>query len=578
MIISNKSIYILTILFVIIGVGCKKEFLNKTPLNQISEPEFWKTSSDLEVYLNNFYASLPDWGSHDGGPYWWDNNSDNMAPGLFNTRLAGLITLPATGGGWNWGNIRSTNLFLEKAPTVEQSDLKDHYLGEGHFFRAWFYFSLLQTFGDLPWIDRPLQTNSEELYKPRDPRNIVADNILKDLDEAIALLRDKETAPLFRINRSIALTFKSRVALYEGSWQKYHAGTAFAPASTTPDKYYREAANAAGILIEEAKYSIFNENNPTSDYASLFNQSDLSNNPEVIFWRKYKLGLTSHNGQRYLSIIAGNTGVTRSLVESFLCKDGKPISVSPLYQGDNGLTNIMANRDLRLKQLVFSPGDPITIDYESGGDTLSIFQRSAIHLGGESRDVTGYQIKKGSYPDKTLQQGDFLSVTAPIIFRFAEVLLNYAEAKAELGELTQSDIDKSINLLRDRVAMPRLTISAIETDPNWDFPTLSPLLNEIRRERRVELACEGFRLSDLMRWRAHNLFGGKRSKGVKLIPSEYPEGISISVDAQGYIDPYQSALPAGFGFNPDRDYLMPLPAYELSLNEGLSQNPGWPRK
>ena len=235
--------------------------------------------------------------------------------------------------------------------------------------------------------------------------------------------------------------------------------------------------------MQEGKYSIFTQGNPKKDYSLLFNQSDLSDNPEVLFWRKYKLGISSHNGQRYLAILAGNTGVTRSLVRSFLCTDGKPIATSPLYQGDHSLQQTVANRDPRLDQLIFKPGDPVTIDYAGGGDTLSFFSRAAINLGGENRDVTGYQIEKGVYPDKTLQQGDFLSTTAPIIFRLAEVLLNYAEAKAELGEMTQGDLDRSINLLRDRVAMPHLKINSIETDPNWEFTEISPLLNEVRRER-----------------------------------------------------------------------------------------------
>ncbi len=574
---TTKFKYILLLMLLANCFSCKKEFLARNPLNQITEPEFWKTTSDLESYLNNFYASLPDWGSHDGGPYWKDNNSDNMAPGLFNTRLAGLLTLPATGGGWDWGNIRAVNLFLDKAPGAEGVS-KEHYIGEGYFFRAWFYFNLLQSFGDLPWIDKPLQTDSPELYKPREPRNVIAGNILKDLDAAIAALKDKETAPLFRVNRSVALAFKARVALFEGSWEKYHAGTPFAAANADAAKYFRAAADAASILMQEAKYSIYNTGNPSKDYSLLFNQSDLSGNPEVIFWRKYKLGLSSHNGQRYLAIIAGNTGVTRSLVESYLCTDGKPIAVSPLYQGDHGLQNTVANRDPRLEQLIFTPGDPVTIDYNGGGDTLSVFSKAAVNLGGDSRDVTGYQIQKGVYPDKTLQQGDFLSTTAPIIFRLGEILLIYAEAKAELGEFTQADADKSINLLRYRAGMPSMDIAAITPDPGWQFPALSPLINEIRRERRVELACEGFRFADIIRWRAHELVAGKRLKGAWLNTADYSGGINIPVDADGYIDPYQQGLPGGFGFDPGRDYLLPLSAYELSLNESLTQNPGWPRK
>ncbi|MGX5819856.1 RagB/SusD family nutrient uptake outer membrane protein [Chitinophaga lutea] len=558
--------------------ACNKSFLDKRPLNQISEPEYWKTTSDLEAYLNNLYGALPQWGSHDAGPYWADNNSDNMVPGLYNLRLSGLATLPVTGGGWSWGNIRAVNLFLEKAPLVQGGAEKNHYLGEGYFFRAWFYFELLQQFGALPWIDKPLATNSPELYAERQPRNVIADNILKDLDEAIRLMKDKETAPVFRVNRSVALAFKSRVALYEGTWEKYHAGGPFGVTGGNPVKYLEQAAAAAKTMMDEKKYAVFNQGNPEKDYSLLFNQSDLSGNSEVIFWRKYKLGLTSHNGQRYLSILAGNTGISASLINSYLCTDGRPITTSPRYKGDNGLKNVVADRDPRLRQLIFSPGDPITIDYNGGGDTLSKFQRAAVNLGGDSRDVTGYQIKKGAYPDKTLQQGDFMSTTAPIIFRFGEVLLNYAEAKAELGTFAQADADASINLLRARAGMPPLQVNAIENDPAWAFPALSGIINEVRRERRVELACEGYRLNDLMRWQAHALFVNKRPKGAKFIAADYPPGTDVKVDANGYIDPYQAALTNGYQFDPNKNYLNPLPTYELSLNEKLAQNPGWPRK
>ncbi|GAA4309528.1 RagB/SusD family nutrient uptake outer membrane protein [Compostibacter hankyongensis] len=560
--------------------SCEKDFLDRKPLDQISQVEFWKTTSDMETYLNTLYASLPGWGTHDAGPFWIDNNSDNMVPGLYNTHLAGLTVLPVSGGGWDWTNVRAANVFLSSSSSVEdgaEGD-KQHFLGEGYFFRAWFYFELFQQFGGLPWIDEPLETNSPELYGMRQPRNITADHILSDLDSAIILLKDAGQAPVNRVNRSVALAFKSRVALYEGTWEKYHAGTVFGITDGDPGKYLKQSLDASEQLMESGKFAIYNTGHPESDYDLLFNQSDLSGNPEIIFWRKYKEGLLTHNGQRYLSIIAGNTGISKSLVDSYLCTDGRPISSSRLYRGDSGLLQVVKNRDLRLRQLIFVPGDPITIDFSGGGDTLSVFGKAKINLGGDSRDVTGYQIKKGAYPDKTLQQADFTSTTAAILFRYAEVLLNFAEAKAELGTITQSDIDRSINLLRKRAGVAALQLADIASDPGWDFPELSPVINEIRRERRVELACEGYRYNDLCRWSAHRLIVHKRAKGARFIARDYPDNININVDEDGYIDPYQKSLPNGYGFNIERDYLYPLPAYDLSLNEKLEQNPGWPRK
>ncbi len=574
-----RTIHLYILFFFVVAItSCEKKFLDKKPLNQISEPEFWKTATDLETYLNNLYGFLPGWPTYGGGPSWEDNNSDNMAPGLYDLHLAGLTTLPITGGGWNWTNVRSANIFIANAPKVVEGGLKNHYLGEGYFFRAWFYFELFKIFGELPIIDKPLETNSEELYEERQQRNIVADFILSDIDKAISLLNDKEATAPNRIHRSIALAFKSRVALYEGTWEKYHDGTVFGAENSDPVKYLQMAVSASQTLIDEGRYQIFNEGNPEKDYSLLFNQSDLSNNPEIMFWKKYKLGLLSHNGQRFLAIIAGNTGVTKSLVESYLCTDGLPISSSPLYKGDNGLNNVVSDRDPRLHQIIFAPGDPITIDFQGGGDTLSTFVRAAVNTGGEARDVTGYQIKKAVYPEQKLQQVAFESTTAYTIFRYAEILLNYAEAKAELGEISQGDVDISINKLRARAGMPALNISSIATDNLWQFSELSPVINEIRRERRVELACEGYRRNDLFRWRAHHVFANKRPKGVKFVAADYPANTNITLDDNGYIDPYKGVLPTGYQFNPDRDYLFPLPAYELSLNEKLSQNPNWPRK
>lgn len=197
--------------------------------------------------------------------------------------------------------------------------------------------------------------------------------------------------------------------------------------------------------------------------------------------------------------------------------------------------------------------------------------------------TTGYMIRKGSTPDPQQNQGSSSSRYGEIdgmVFRYAEVLLNFAEAKAELGTLTQADLDKSINVIRERVDMPSLDINVGYTDPNWNFPELSPLMNEIRRERRIELALEGFRHDDLMRWAAADeIIQGARWKGAKFVEGEsFPEiedQISgIPVDENNYIDRYQNSM-SGFGFDESRDYLFPIPTNEISLNDNLTQNPGW---
>lgn len=567
----KKNKWLLLLLSVFLGACEKSEFLNKAPLDQVTELNYWKTNRDLELFINPFYELFPGWPSHGGGPFWLDNNSDNMVPGVYDSRLAGLRALPQTGGGWVWTNVRNINVFHANYQKVidnqggRTADI-DHLIGEGYFFRAYIYFDLLQRFGGVPWYDQPLSTTDEALYNPRESRDVIADRILTDLDQAIAYL--KTEASTARINKYVALAFKSRVALYEGSWQKSHAGTPFGIPSANPDKFFEQAENAALQVMNAGKYQV--AGNSVADYVSLFNQSDLSGNPEILFAKNYMLGFNAHNGQRYFSIIGGATGLSKSLVESYLCADGQPIATSPLYRGDANLNMEFTDRDPRLDAVIFAPGDPINEDL--------VFEKAPVHLGGEANTTTGYQIQKGALPNKQLQQTDFGSTTAAIIFRYAEVLLNYAEAKAERGTLNQDDLDKSINLLRRRVGMPNLVMGAIISDPKWDFPALTPLINEVRRERRVELACEGYRLADLMRWRAHDLFVGKRPKGAKFNAADYPGFSNIDLDGNGYIDYYQQILPNGYQFKADRDYLDPLPVNELLINQNLTQNPGWPNQ
>jgi len=569
-------------------VGCSDDFLNRPPQTTITEASFWKTTKDLETYINQFYAVFPGFYGYDAGPIEWDKNSDNLIPASYNTRLAGFSTTPTTGRSLFYGNIRSVNYFLEKGNAMQVSENqmteKLALLGEGYFFRAWYYFDLLSNYGGVPWINKVLTTESSELYNPRDPRNVIADNILADLDKAIEYLYPASSAVRFRINKEIALAFKARVALFEGTWEKYHTGTVFGAPGGNSQKYLQAAAQAARDLIDAkygTTYAIFSTGKPHEDYFNLFNQTDLSGNSEVIFWKKYDVAMgTGHNSQRYIGFIANQNGVSKSLVDSYLCTNGRPISDSDgLYQGDNLPYDVFENRDPRLSQLIFVKGDPITIQ---NGDTITKFSVGPVHMASERYCPTGYQMKKGSTAENTnnAQTVDFSSTTAAIQFRYAETLLIYAEAKAELNELTQNDIDISVNKIRDRVNMPHLLMAQIAPDPNWDFSDISPVLNEIRRERRIELACDGIRFNDLRRWRAHHLITGQKPLGIKFNPADYPTlvvGQNVYLSSDGYVEPYATVLPNGWLFKPERDYLSPLTLEDLTVCPDWEQNPGWDR-
>ncbi len=556
------------------------EYLDRYPLDAITDADFWKTSTDLELYVNQFYTMLPDFGSWGIGYLEEDKRSDNMVHDPPDNRLAGLNLITTNNEQWNFNRLRGINLMLANAYRVDAPRTQiDPYVGEALFFRAYFYFNLVKTYGDVPWIGKPITTtDTEYLYMDRSPRSLVVGSILSDLQLASTYLPERASAGS-RINKEAALIFKSRIALYEGTWHKYHSGTDFGVQGSNGAKYLEIAANAALDLINLGTIELYSTGNPESDYESLFNSTDLSDVSEAILYRDFSQSLnTGHNVQN--RILAGHgfsNGLSKSLVESFLCTDGKPISISPLYEGDNTVLDEVKNRDPRLRQIMYLPGD--LSHYDQSGNPVYV-ARAPIDQTGDAKSTTGYVLRKGRDFSHIGSQ-HYASETQYVYFRYAEALLNYAEAKAELGTVTQGDIDLSINKIRSRAGMPNLVIANIPADPNWEFPDLSPVINEIRRERRVELACEGYRADDLFRWRAHHLIVGKRPKGAKFDPILYPEpGLQpgaglIFTDGDGYIDYYQILLPNGWGFSPDRDYLYAIPPLQITLNNNLSQNPGW---
>lgn len=570
--------------------GClKSKLLDQNPQQNISDATYWNTTNDLKLYVNNLYQRLPVYFEYQSlGPYSVDDNSDNMVFGQYNQRLNGETVVPASGGGWSygdWSDIRSVNYFLDNYSHVQDPfNSYATYVGEAYFFKAYFYFEKLKAFGALPWLNKAPTTNDTiSLMMTRLPRNVVVDSILADLDKAIDYLSPKGQAYPMRVNKEFAMGFKSRVALYEGTWEKYHEGDPFGVTGQDGTSLLKVAADAAGMVIQSGKYALDNKGQPNG-YWALFNQTDYSQSNEVMFWRRYSFDdQIIHHWNSYSSGGAYR-GVTKSLVDAYLCTDGKPISVSSLYKGDDTLDLVVKDRDPRLAQTIYTPGDIIysAATYPSGQDY--VFKAPLVNVPGEEQSITGYQLYKSHSTDYNQGAGSLqASTTGAIYMRYAEVLLNYAEAKAELGTLTQEDLDKSINLLRDRVNMPHLRIGDIESDPNWQFPHLSPQINEVRRERRVELACEGFRLDDIFRWAAAgSLIHGWKPLGAKwtqwatVFPS-MEVGKDIFLNKDGYIEPFKNVttMQQGYNFDIDRDYLLPIPEQEITLNPNLTQNPGW---
>ncbi|MBE8714986.1 RagB/SusD family nutrient uptake outer membrane protein [Sphingobacterium hungaricum] len=586
---KHISLIYIILASLLIGTSCKESFLDRAPETSISDAEFWKSASDLQLYANNWYTIFPTYtGFGTLGVYGIDadGGSDNMITLSYNSMLNAERVVPATGGGWDWTRVRNVNYFLANySKSTEAWDVIGPYVGEAYFFRAYFYYTLLKQFGDLPWINQPLVPNSPELYDARISRGIIVDSMLNDLDKAIEYLpsRNASTTRISRINKQIAQLFQARVALYEGTWEKYHSGTPFGVTGSTGEKYLQKAAQVTDNLIANPGGNALDPLTATTannnmGYWGLFNQTDYRNNTEVMLFRHYIIGVNAgHNWHRYTLSGAGR-GITKNMVDAYLCTDGSPISTSSLYQGDNTLLDVVKNRDPRMVQSIYINDNQHYIT--TGGSTV-IFQVPTFSLANEYKSATGYQLYKGHNPSSTQQVSD-QGTTGAIYFRFAEALLINAEAKAELGTVTQQDLDNTINKLRSRVSMPNMILSSLPSDSSPEFPALSRIINEVRRERRVELAFEGFRLDDLFRWAAadEKIFGLKplgaiRSQWDGIVPAETLN--TFPINSGGYIELFRNvaAMSAGYKFNVARDYLYPLPTDQLTLNPALTQNPGW---
>jgi hypothetical protein len=584
--------------------ACNDEFMERVPENNISDGAVWKTPSDLQSYVNNFYnrTDLLLYDNNAGGScnigiytIDRDNGSDTEIPRDYNTRMNGQTTIPSTGGGWardDWAALRDINYFFAnyRKATGDKTEI-NRYAGEALFFRAIFYYNKLRRFGDVPWYDQLLNPgDTAELYKPRDSRAFVVQQLMSDLDSAVFFLPSRGPNATWegRVNKEAAMVLQARIALYEGTWEKYHAGTPFGVTGSDGSDLIRKAASVTDALITLGTCALDNVGAPNG-YQNVFNKESYLDSKEVLFWRQYNASLGITNGWSDFSTYGALTGLSKSMVESYLCTDGKPIDETNLYQGDNNLLQVVTNRDPRLGQTIYvNDGAHVQFHPSSPGDPNFVYPSFAEN---DKRCITGYQLYKGHIPSVNLSGS--MNQNAMIYFRYAEALLINAEAKAELGTLSQGDIDKTIKLLRDRVGMPNMILTDVNalTYPNGkEFPALSNIINEIRRERKVELAAEGFRVDDIFRWAAAGiLIKGYQPKGAKLaqwqgtlVPAPSDAFVaavaSIDVDATGYIFPFakqEAVKDTGYNFDVTRDYLYPLPTDQIVLNPKLGQNPNW---
>lgn len=576
----------LLIYFAFLGImtGCE-DMLEKYPLSKMSPESFFSTENELEAFSNTFYTIFP-------GESIYSESADNYTTMSLPEELRNGRTIPASGGGWTWTELRNYNTLLENSVNCKDEAVRAEYNALARFFRAYFYFEKAKRFGDVPWYDRQLGSDDPDLYKPRDSREYVMQKMIEDIDYAIANLPSGKS--VYRVTKWTALALKSRFCLFEGTFRKYHGYQETMYPEYDWRYYLEQSASAAEEFMNTSGYSIYSADGTDKSYLNLF-ASENAIQDEIILARDYNKALgVVHNASFYtLGQSYGRPGMTREIVASYLMADGTRFTDQEGWETMQ-FEQECRNRDPRLSQTIRTPGYTRIDSNEELAPDLSV-------------TVTGYQPVK-FVTTKDADSWDQSENDLPL-FRAAEVYLNYAEAKAELGILTQDDLENSVKKIRDRVGMPNIDLQAANANPDPYLATIYPrvagtnagVILEIRRERTIELAQEGFRYYDIMRWKEGKIFerpilgmyfpgpgeydlDGNGTYDVCLYVSDKPEteaplsyklgeGIVLSDGERGYVSPHYN-IPGVW--NEERDYFYPIPTDDRSLTMGaLTQNPGW---
>lgn len=582
--------------------ACEKA-LNKYPLDTVSEESYFENATQLQFFTNPLYASiLPD------APY--DEQSDLMVAVNPSSLLVNgsYRTVPTSGGSWTWSDLRRINTCLGNLHRCSDPVAVKEYNALCKFFRAWFYYNKVRRFGDVPWIDHELaSTETEALYRPRDSREVIMTHILEDLDEAIAgLPASYANGKTYRATKWAALALKARICLFEGTFRKYHKGDITLwtlPATARPaEDYLQMAATAAAEVIDLSPHKLYNTGNPHADYQTLFSEYQ-ANAGEYILAIDYDYSLNTCHDASGVALVAacGRNSPTRGLIDHYLMADGSRYSSVSGWETKNFAEQV-ANRDPRLHQTIRIPG----YNYTVLSNTRAQYCDMEITL-------TGYSMNKFVMPADNLAMKDIRdrSYNDMPVIRLAEVYLIFAEAKAELETLTQTDLDISVNKLRRRAGMPDLNLSDANaapdpylTSPSTGYPNVTGtnqgVILEIRRERVVEMAFEGLRYEDLLRWKSGDriarcqqgmyfpgtgnydwngdgkvdlcLYSGSKPSVSATYKLKIGTDIFLTEGSKGYVRPCNSY---NFTFDPDRDYLYPIPIEERVLNHKLLQNPNW---
>jgi starch-binding outer membrane protein, SusD/RagB family len=572
-------------------IGCD---LEQNPVSVTDRNSVFGSEAGLELYTNSFTNVLPAVNAIIHGDAMADYAArrdvpDFVRPGAFNA---------TTSSGWSWSALRNINYFLvNNEDELVPQEVRDHYDGIARFYRAWFYFDKVKRFGDVPWIDEPLTVDDEQLFAGRDPRGEVMDRVLEDIDFAIDHIRTEDDPSRTTVTKDVALALKSRIALFEGTFRKYHADGLAAGLEGTAEFWLEQAADAAAQVMDRGTFFLHEAGGADQSYRQVFS-SESAPAAEVMFAFVHDVGLAVRHQANWL-YTSGTFGVGLSLlrpfVHTYLNADGTPFTDRPDYETMTFMEEVQ-DRDKRLQQTI-RLGDYTRINagVEVPGPPLF------------SQTLTGYQPIKWTVDDVGVDGGQN-NTNDVAIFRYAEILLNYAEAKAELGTLTAGDWEQTVGALRRRAGITDgLSSLPTRVDPYLQstyFPDVSdPVILEVRRERGVELVLEGFRFYDIIRWKRGELMEMEWRGFYVPALDEYLDlnedgtpnvyfytGSAPSQQIQGvfYLDVsahprvlsngtsgelvWMNNIPRAWE---ERQYLYPIPEDDVQANPNLGQNPGW---
>ena len=588
-----KTNILFILMIAIFLIGCD---LEQIPQSTASKEAVFGSQQGLDLYANSFYGMLSLRSTT------LDAMSDYLAVKSVNTFIQPNAYSASLSSGWDWGDLRNINYFIvnctdEKVPLT----VRKNYIGIAKFFRAYFYYEKVKRFGNVPWISKPLDVkDSTILYGGRDPRTLVMDSVLADIDYACANITSTSESTRSLVTKYVAYALKSRICLFEGTFRKYHTELNL---QSTASAWLNQAASAAQAVMDANIYSIYTTGGPGKSYRTVFtNGTPIAS--EVMLAGICDLTLSVLNDANWYwtsGTYGDKASFIRTFINTYLKTDGTPFTDTPGWQ-TMLFKDEVKNRDLRLKQTIRLG------DYKRISAGLLIPAPPLF-----SYTFTGYMPIKWTLDDMYYDTRD-LNINSVSKFRYAEVLLNYAEAKAELGTMTDADWAKTVGVLRTRGGIT----SGLSTKPtkvdaylqSVYFPGITdPVILEVRRDRGIELCLEGFRFADILRWKRGPLMELEWN-GFYVPELKTP----MDLDEDGILDAifYQGTKPANVAgvtsyvdvsatisgkvnsqrlknntsgeltwMNEiarkwdDKMYYYPIPQTDLITNPKLGQNPGW---